>query len=474
MSNHTAPVESNPSFDLLVIGAGPAGYVAAIRASQLGLTVACVEKQPTLGGTCLNWGCIPSKALLDSSEHYHLARHSFARHGIKLAGIELDLPAMMKRKDDVVSGLTKGVAMLFKKNKIAHLQGHARLTSPTTVEITGPAGKQTVSARHILIATGSAAAQLPGLPFDGKNIIHSDHAISLPKVPAHLLVIGAGVIGLELGSVWRRLGAQVTILEFLDRVAPTMDREMSTLLLRSAEKLGIKFQFATAAQSAKTEAGKTTVTWKQGETTGTTTADVVLVAVGRKPYTDALGLKEVGVELDPRGFVKIDPHFRTSVPSISAVGDVVGGAMLAHKAEEEAVAFAELLAGKPGHVNYNAVASVVYTDPEAASVGQTEEQLKLDGVPYKVGKFPFAANGRAKAMDATEGTVKVLAHAHTDRLLGVHIFGPRASDMIAEAATAIELAASAEDLARAVHAHPTLSEALKEAALAVDGRAIHF
>lgn len=458
------------SFDLIVIGAGPGGYVAAIRAAQLGLSVACVEKEPTLGGTCLNWGCIPSKALLDSSEHFHLAKHSFAKHGIKLpGGVELDLPSMMKRKESVVSGLTKGVEFLFKKNKITRLTGHAKLTSPTTVDIGGTA----YTAKHILIATGSAPIQIPSLPFDGKQIVDSTGALSLPKVPKHLVIIGGGVIGLELGSVWRRLGAEVTVIEFLDRIAPAMDREMTTGLQKQLEKLGMKFQFTTAAQSATVKNGEVTVTWKQGDKTGETKADVVLVAVGRKPYTENLGLKEVGVELDAKGFVKVDHHYRTNVPSISAIGDVIGGLMLAHKAEEEGVAFAEMHVGKAGHVNYQAVAGVIYTDPELASVGYTEEELKAKAIPYKVGKFPFAANGRAKAMDSQDGTVKVLAHAETDRLLGVHILGPRASDMIAEAATAIEFAASAEDIARSVHAHPTLSEAFKEAALAVDKRAIH-
>ncbi|MFN4241984.1 MAG: dihydrolipoyl dehydrogenase [Tepidisphaerales bacterium] len=469
----STPQATQGPFDLLVIGAGPGGYVAAIRAAQLGMNVACVEREPSLGGTCLNWGCIPSKTLLDSSEHYHYAKTRFAHHGIKVGGLELDLPAMMKRKDEVVSSLTKGVAYLFKKNKVTHFHGTARLTTPTSVEIDSTSGKQAVTARHILIATGSAPIELPGLPFDGQRIIHSNHAIGLPKVPGHLLIIGAGVIGLELGSVWRRLGAEVTVIEFLDRIAPNMDREMTSLLQRSLEKLGLKFQFGTAAQSASVQGDHVTVTWKRGTEAGTTTADVVLVAVGRRPYTDGLGARELGVAMDAKGFIRVDKHYRTNIPTISAIGDVIGGLMLAHKAEEEGVAFAELLAGKAGHVNYNAVANVIYTDPELASVGRTEDELKAQGVPYKVGKFPFSANGRAKAMDATEGTVKVLAHAETDRLLGVHILGPRASDMIAEAATAIEFAASCEDIARSVHAHPTLSEALKEAALACDKRALH-
>lgn len=463
---------SASSFDLLVLGAGPGGYVAAIRAAQLGLNVACVEKEPSLGGTCLNVGCIPSKALLDSSEHFHLARHTFAKHGIKLpGGVELDLPAMMKRKADVVSGLTNGVKFLFKKNKVTSLQGTAKITGPTTVDVAG----QTYTAKNILIATGSAPIQIPGFPFDEKKIVSSTGALALGSVPKHLLVIGAGVIGLELGSVWRRLGAEVTVLEFLDRVVPNGDRETTALLQRSLEKLGLKFNFGVAAQSARIEGDQVKVAWKskEGDKSGEITADVVLVAVGRKPYTEGLGAKEAGVELDAKGFVKVDSHYRTNVPSIYAIGDVIGGLMLAHKAEEEGTAAAEIIAGHPGHVNYRAVANVVYTDPELASVGYTEEELKAQNIPYKTGKFPFAANGRAKAMDAAEGSVKVLSHAETDRLLGVHIFGPRASDMIAEAATAIEFAASAEDIARGVHAHPTLSEAFKEAALAVDKRAIH-
>jgi dihydrolipoamide dehydrogenase len=455
--------------DLLVIGAGPGGYVAAIRAAQLGLNVAIAEKDPSLGGTCLNVGCIPSKALLDSSEKFHLVKTGFAKHGIKVGGIELDLPAMMKRKSDVVTHLTKGVAFLMKKNKITVYPGLAKLTSPTSATV----GTTAVTAKHILIATGSAPVQIPTIPFDGKFVISSTEALSLSKVPKHLLVIGAGVIGLELGSVWRRLGAEVTVIEFLDRCVPPMDREMTAGLQKELEKIGIRFQFNTAAQSIKIENDQAIVSWKQGETAGTTTADVVLVAVGRKPYTDGLGLKEAGVELDPKGFVKVDAHYHTNVPSVSAIGDVVGGLMLAHKAEEEGVAFAELLAGKAGHVNYNAVANIVYTDPELASVGATEDELKARSIPYSIGKFPFIANGRAKAIDSTDGFVKVLAHKDTDRLLGVHILGPHAGDVIAEAAVAIEFAASAEDLARSVHAHPTLSEALKEAALAVEKRAIH-
>jgi dihydrolipoamide dehydrogenase len=458
------------AYDLIVIGAGPGGYVAAIRAAQLGMKVACVEKDASLGGTCLNVGCIPSKALLDSSEHFALAKHSFSKHGIKVQGLELDLPAMMGRKDQVVSTLTRGVAGLFKKNKVDHVKGAAKIAGPGKVLV----NNTTLSTQNILIATGSAPIPLPSMPFDGKQIVSSTEALALPKVPQKLLVIGAGVIGLELGSVWNRLGSEVKYIEFLDRCAPNMDREMTSLLQRSLEKQGLKFQFQTSAQGAKVENGKVTVAWKRGDETGQDAADVVLVAVGRKPYTDALGLKEAGVELDSKGFVVVDQRFQTNLPGIYAIGDVIGGLMLAHKAEEEGVAAVELIAGKAGHVNYDAIPNVVYTDPELASVGKTEEELKAANIAYNVGKFPFAANGRAKALDSIEGQVKILADAKTDRLLGMHILGPRASDIITEGAIAIEFGASAEDLARSVHAHPTLPEAIKEAALAVEKRAIHF
>jgi dihydrolipoamide dehydrogenase len=468
------------SFDVLIIGGGPGGYVCAIRCAQLGMKVACVEKEDYLGGTCLKWGCIPSKTLLDSSELYHQAKHTFAKHGIKASGIELDLPAMMARKEAVVSGLTRGVASLFKKNKIESIRGTGRLLGSGKVEVTTPdASKKTLSAKNIIIATGSSPTPVKGIDFDGKHIISSNQAIGLDKVPAKLLIIGGGVIGLELGSVWSRLGSQVKVVEFLDRIAPAMDREMTTLLQRQLEKQGLTFQFKTAAKTATVKAGKVTVVWEQLEDgqppkPGTDEADIVLVAVGRRPHTDGLGAKEAGVELDPRGFVKIDAHYKTSAPGVYAIGDVVGGLMLAHKAEEEGVALAEILAGQAGHVNYNAVPGVVYTDPELASVGKTEEELKAAGIDYRIGKFPLAANGRAKAMDQTDGVVKILGDAKTDRLLGMHILGPRASDLIAEGAIAVEFAATTEDIARSVHAHPTLPEAIKEAALAVHKRAIHF
>lgn len=463
-------------FDLIVIGSGPGGYVAAIRAAQLGMRVACVEKDETLGGTCLNVGCIPSKALLDSSEMYHQAKHSLDHHGIKATGVSLDLKAMMARKDGVVSQLTRGVAGLFKKNKIEYVRGMGKVAGPGKVEVDGSAGKRTLAAKNILIATGSAPIALKTIPFDGKHIISSTEALTLPEVPKKMVVIGAGAIGLELGSVWSRLGAEVVVFEFLDRIAATMDREMTTALQRSLEKQGLKFRLKTGAQSATFENGRVKLAWKsaEGSESGTEECDVVLVAIGRRPFTEKLGLVEAGVELDQRGFVVVDKHFQTRVPGILAIGDVIGGAMLAHKAEEEGVACAETIAGGAGHVNYLAVPNVIYTHPELASVGITEEEAKTRGIEIKIGKFPLMANGRAKAMDATEGSVKIIGDAQTDRLLGMHILAARASDMIAEGAVAMEFAASVEDIARSVHAHPTLPEAIKEAALAADKRAIHF
>jgi dihydrolipoamide dehydrogenase len=466
---------TNGNFDLIVIGAGPAGYVAAIRAAQLGMRVACVEKDDSLGGTCLNVGCIPSKALLDSSELYEQAKTHFHHHGIKADGIELDLKAMMARKDGVVTSLTRGVAGLFKKNKIQHVQGMGRITGVGAVEVTAEDGsKQTITGAKILVATGSAPIELKSIPFDGKHIVSSTEAIAFTEVPKKLLVIGAGAIGLELGSVWNRLGSEVVVIEFLDRILPLMDREMTTALQRSLTKQGITFRLNTGAQSATMKDDRVQLTWKSGETTQVEEADKVLVAIGRRPYTESLGLREMGVAMDPRGFVTVGSQFETNVPGIYAIGDVIGGAMLAHKAEEEGVACAELIAGKAGHVNYLAVPNVVYTFPELASVGLTEDEAKTKFGDVRIGKFPFTANGRARAMDATEGMVKIVGDAKTDRLLGMHILGARASDMIAEGAVAIEFASSCEDIARSVHAHPTLPEAIKEAALAVDKRAIHF
>ncbi|GAC1464442.1 MAG: dihydrolipoyl dehydrogenase [Isosphaeraceae bacterium] len=464
------------SFDLVVIGAGPGGYVAAIRAAQLGLKVACVEKRSTLGGTCLNIGCIPSKALLDSSELFHLAREKFSRHGIQVANLGLDIPRMLARKDEVVKGLTDGVKFLFRKNKITSLLGTGALSSPTQVTIRAEDGSESIiDTKHTLLATGSEPINLPFLPFDDKQIVSSTEALSFDKVPSHLIVVGGGYIGLELGSVWKRLGARVTVIEFLPRIVPLMDREIGDLLFKSLKKQGLEFQLETRVVGAKVEGEKITLSAERKDGTSPTyEADKVLVAVGRRPYTEKLGLESLGVKTDPKtGKVLIDHQFRTNVPTISAVGDLVDGPMLAHKAEDEGVAFAELLAGKAGHVNYETIPSVIYTWPEVASVGKTEEQLKELKLDYNIGKFPFAANGRARAMDETEGLVKILADPKSDRVLGVHIIGPRASDMIAEAVTTMEFAGSSEDIARICHAHPTLSEAFREAALAVDKRAIH-
>ena len=463
-------------YDLVVIGAGPGGYVAAIRAAQLGMKVACVEKRPSLGGVCLNIGCIPSKALLDSSELYHLAKERFGHHGIGVGEVSIDVPRMIARKDKVVKDLTDGVRFLFKKNKITPVFGAARITSPTTVQVTlNEGGEATLEAKNIVIATGSEPIELPFLKFDGKTVVSSTEALCFDRVPEHMVVVGGGYIGLELGSVWKRLGAKVTVIEFLPRIVPLSDVEIGSLLHKSLAKQGLEFLLETKVTGAKIEGGKATVTaeTKDGKTISVV-ADRVLVGVGRKASIAGLGLDAVGVKFDPRtNKVATDGHYRTSIPSIWAIGDVIDGPMLAHKAEEEGVALAEILAGKPGHVNYDTIPSVIYTHPEMASVGKTEEQLKEAGIAYKVGKFPFLANGRAKAMDESEGMVKILADAKTDRVLGVHIIGPRASDLIAEAVTTMEFDGSAEDIARICHAHPTLSEAVKEAAMAVDKRSIH-
>jgi dihydrolipoamide dehydrogenase len=462
------------TYDLIVIGAGPGGYVAAIRAAQLGMKVACVEKQ-YLGGTCLNVGCIPSKALLDSSEKFYAAKNQFARHGINVGQLSLDLSKMMARKADVVKSLTGGVGMLFKKNKVDHLQGIGTILKPGQVQVSANDGTLTThTAKNILIATGSEPAAVPALPFDGKNILSSTEAIALTEVPKRLLVVGAGYIGVELGSVWNRLGSEVQFVEYLEGILPPSDRECANALQRSLEKQGLKFKFKTAAIGAKVANGKITVTVEDRESKAKSDIEVdkVLVSVGRRPMTDKLGLEHSGVKTE-KGFVVVDGHFRTSVEGIYAIGDAIGGIMLAHKAEEEGVACAEMLAGKGGHVNYATCPAVVYTHPELASVGLTEEQAKAKG-EYKVGKFPFIANGRAKGMDETEGFVKVIADAKTDRILGVHILAAHASDVIAECVVAMEFASSAEDLARSFHAHPTLPEAVKEAALGVEKRAIHI
>ncbi|CAO3373068.1 dihydrolipoyl dehydrogenase [Azospirillum argentinense] len=462
------------TFDVVVVGGGPGGYVCAIRAAQLGFKVACVEKRSALGGTCLNVGCIPSKALLAASEKFEEAKHGLAKFGIKVGGVELDLPGMLSHKDKVVKENTGGIEFLFKKNKIAWLKGAGRITAPNTVEVEG-VGTVTAS-KAIVIATGSEVTPLPGIEIDEQKIVSSTGALELPEVPKRLVVIGGGVIGLELGSVWGRLGAQVTVVEFLDRILPTMDGEVSKQMQRILGKQGMTFKLGSKVTGAKvTNTGVTlSVEPAAGGTAEEVEADVVLVAIGRRAFTNGLGLDAVGVEMDNRGRVKIGKHFETNVPGIYAIGDVVEGPMLAHKAEEEGVALAELLAGQAGHVNHDLVPGVVYTWPEVAAVGKTEEELKAAGTAYKAGKFPFTANGRARASGTTDGFVKILADARTDKVLGVHMVGPNVSEMVGELAVAMEFSASAEDIARTCHAHPTLSEVTKEAALAVDGRALHI
>jgi dihydrolipoamide dehydrogenase len=465
------------SYDLIVIGTGPGGYVCAIRAAQLGMKVAVVEKRGTHGGTCLNVGCIPSKALLHASEMFDEAGHSFAKMGIGVGTPKLDLATMLKFKDEAVDGNVKGVDFLLKKNKIDSVFGMGRIAAPGQVEVKSADGKtQTLQTKNIVIATGSAVAPLKGIEIDGKRIVTSDQAIALPAVPGHLLVVGAGVIGLELGSVWRRLGAKVTVVEFLDRILPGIDSEVGRQSQRLLEKQGLMFKLG-AKVVAVDSSGKTLkakVEPAKGGTAESIEADVVLVAIGRIPYTDGLGLEAVGVKKDNRNRVIVNAHYATNVPGIYAIGDVIAGPMLAHKAEDEGMAAAELIAGKAGHVNYDVIPNVVYTFPEIASVGKSEDELKEAGVAYNTGKFPFTANGRAKANQQTDGFVKILADAKTDRVLGVHIVGSDAGNMIAEAAVAMEFGASAEDIARTCHAHPTLPEAVKEAALAVGKRAIHM
>jgi dihydrolipoamide dehydrogenase len=459
------------NFDLIVIGAGPGGYVAAIRAAQLGMRVACIDKQ-YLGGTCLNVGCIPSKALLDSTHRFHDAKHHLAVHGIKAADVSFDLKAMLGRKDGVVQKMTSGVQFLFKKNKIESFIGAGKIAGGGKVQVTSASGTTDLTAKNIIIATGSEPASLRGIAFDGKHIISSTEALTLDKVPGRLVIVGAGAIGLELGSVWNRLGSDVLVLEFLDRIVPNMDRDAALALQRMLEKQGMKFRFNTSAESAQVIGDRVQVTRVTGEERGVETCDRLLVAVGRRPHTFGLGLLEAGVALDKRGFVTVDAHFATNVAGVYAIGDVIGGLMLAHKAEEEGVACVEMLAGKAGHVNYRACPNVVYTHPELAQVGMSEEEARARG-EVKVGKFLFSANGRARGMDETEGFVKIIGDAKTDRLLGVQILGANASDMIAEVTLAMEFSASCEDIARAFHAHPTLPEVIKEAALAAEKRAIH-
>jgi len=460
------------AFDVIVIGAGPGGYVCAIRAAQLGMKVACVEKRATLGGTCLNIGCIPSKALLTSSEKFEEARHALADHGVVVRGaVELDLARMLARKGEVVAANVAGIEFLFRKNKVAWLKGTGRIAAPGVVEVDGVAH----TAKHIVIATGSDSVELPGVAVDEKRIVTSTGGLELDHVPGHLVVIGGGYIGLELGSVWRRLGAKVTVVEYLDRLVPTMDGEVAKHFQRILGRQGMTFRLGTKVTGARqTNAGVVlAVEPARGGPAEEITADVVLVAIGRRAHTAGLNLDAVGVAVDERGRVRTD-GFATTVPGIWAIGDVIAGPMLAHKAEEEGVALAEQLAGEHGHVNYDAIPGVVYTWPEAASVGATEEELKARGVAYRAGRFPFSANGRARAMGETEGFVKILADAATDRILGAHIIGAHAGTLIAELALAVEFSASAEDVARTSHAHPSLNEAVKEAALAVAGRPLHL
>jgi dihydrolipoamide dehydrogenase len=463
-------------YDLIVIGSGPGGYVCAIRAAQLGLKVAVVEKDKTFGGTCLNVGCIPSKAMLHASELYEETAHLFPKMGIKVGQPELDLPAMMKFKDEGVDGNVKGVAFLFKKNKIETFQGAGRIAAPGKVEVKADGRSETLEGNAIVIATGSDVARLRGIDIDEKRIVSSTGALVLDEVPQRLLIVGAGVIGLELGSVWRRLGSQVIVVEFLDRILPGMDSEVCRQFQRLLERQGMTFKLSSKVTGVDTSNSKlkATVEPAAGGAAETIDADVVLVSIGRVPFTEGLGLEDAGVKKDNKGRVIVDAHFATNVPGVYAIGDVIAGPMLAHKAEEEGVAVAELLAGQAGHVNYDVIPNVVYTFPEIASVGKSEDELKAAGVAYNVGKFPFTANGRAKVNHQTDGFVKILADAKTDRVLGVHIMGADAGNMIAEAAVAMEFGAASEDIARTCHAHPTLSEAVKEAALAVNKRAINM
>ena len=465
------------SFDVVVIGGGPGGYVAAIRAAQLGMRTACVEKRATLGGTCLNVGCIPSKELLHSTHLFEQAQHGFAGRGIRVpGGVEVDLAAMMAGKDKVVRDLTKGIGFLFRKHKVEHVAGVGRIAGPGRVEVTPEGGEtRTLEARNIVVATGSEPAGLPGIGIDEKRILSSTGALALEAVPERLAVIGGGYIGLEMAVVWSRLGAKVTVIEFLDRILPNMDGDVAKGMHRILKKKGFAFMLGhkvTGAKKGRAGVALSVEKLASGES-ATVEADAVLVAVGRRPYTAGLGLESVGIETDAQGRIGIDDRFRTSAEGVYAIGDVVRGPMLAHKAEDEGVVCAEIIAGQSGHIDYDAIPGVVYTWPEAAAVGQTEEALKEAGTEYAVGRFPFQANSRARCSGETEGFVKILADRRTDRVLGVHILGADAGTMIAEAALAMEFGASAEDIARTCHAHPTLNEAVKEAALAVDGRPIH-
>jgi dihydrolipoamide dehydrogenase len=461
------------SFDLVVIGSGPGGYVGAIRAAQLGLKTAVVEKDKTLGGTCLNVGCIPSKALLQSSEMYFEAQHELSKHGVDVTGVKLNLDTMMSRKSKIVSDLTGGVEFLFKKNKITSLKGFGKILSPTTVEITSSEGnKQVVEAKNIVIATGSVPVELPFLKFDEKRVLSSTGALALDYVPREMLVVGGGVIGLEMGSVWARLGTKVTVLEFADKICSMMDQDCVTVLLRAMKKIGVNFLTSTKVTNSRSVGGKVELDFEnlKDQSKNSIQADVILVSTGRKPFTDGLGLESLGIEKDSRGRITINDHYQTKYPNIFAIGDVTVGPMLAHKAEEEGVAVAEWIVNGYGHVNYNTVPSIVYTHPEIASVGLTEDEAKTKGIEINVGKFQFAANARAKAKGSPEGFVKIIADKKTDRIIGGHIVSAGASELLGEIVVAMEFGGSSEDLARSFHSHPTMSEVIREAALAVDKR----
>ncbi len=462
-------------FDLIVIGSGPGGYVCAIKAAQLGLKTACIEYEASLGGTCLNVGCIPSKALLQSSEYYHHALHDLEKHGVAVQKVSLDLPTMMKRKSEVVKSLTVGIAGLFKKNQVTWLKGRGSFVSPTQIQVTQESGEKAVyEAKSVVIATGSKPIEIPPAPFDRKVIVSSTGALKFDTVPKHLIVVGGGVIGLEMGSVWLRLGAKVTVVEAQAQCLGMMDSDLSQGLIKILQKQGMEFLLGTKLIGTQVKNGQVVAAIQTPEGPKTLEADRMLVAVGRKPNTEGLGLEALGFKMESGGKVAVDSHLRTSVPGVWAIGDVIKGPMLAHKAEEEGVAVAEMIAGKAGHVNYDTIPSVVYTWPEVSSVGLTEAEAKAKGIAVKVGKFPFLANGRAKAFGNTDGFVKIVADAKTDRVLGAHILGPSASELIAEIVVGMEFGASSEDIARSCHAHPTLSEVVKEAALGTVGKSLHI
>ncbi len=464
------------NFDVIVIGGGPGGYVCAIRAAQLGLKTACVESRGALGGTCLNVGCIPSKSLLNLSEAYHKAQKEYQSHGIEFTGLKLNLDKMMASKNKSVQALTKGIEFLFKKNKVTYLKGKGVLFSENDVVVYEGEKKTSYKSKNIVIATGSVPSSLPGIEIDEKNIISSTGALELKEVPKNLIVIGAGVIGLEMGSVWSRLGSKVTVVEYLDHITPGMDKDVSNEFQKILTKQGFEFKLNSKVTSVTNKGNQVEVTFENRQTSKKENllADKVLVAVGRKPYTEGLSLNKLGVKKDQQGRLEVNEKLQTSVKNIYAIGDVIKGPMLAHKAEEEGIAVAEIIAGQAGHVNYDVIPGVIYTSPEVAVIGKTEEQLKAENVNYKVGKFPFLANSRAKVNNETDGFVKILADSKTDRVLGVHMIGPHTGDMIAEMALAMEFGASSEDIARTCHAHPTHTEAVKEAALAIEKRAIHF